>query len=222
MLTHLSVIMDGNGRWACNRGLPRTAGHKEGVKNIERLIKLCVKEDIKVLSLFVFSTENILRPQEEVKGLFRLAKDYFNKVSEFNKKNISVKVSGSRTNLPLDLIAAIDKVQSGTVNNTGLILNLCFNYGGRDEILHAVNKIITENKTDIDSLTFEKYLYHQLPPPDMIIRTGGQIRLSNFLLYQSAYSELYFTDVLWPDFNEKDFYQAIDEYNSRKRNFGKI
>lgn len=219
---HLAVIMDGNGRWATARGKPRSFGHREGVKVIENIAEYCVDEGIKVLSLYVFSTENRQRPKEEVDGLFSLANKYFSRISDFNKKNYRILVSGSNSELPYNLVIKIKEAERATANNNGLVLNMCFNYGGRDEIVNAVKRIITDAPSEINEETIMNYMYKKLPPPDLIIRTGGQQRLSNFLTYQSAYSELYFTDVLWPDFNKECFDEAIREYKGRKRSYGRV
>lgn len=218
---HLAIIMDGNGRWAQARGQRRSMGHREGVRNIQRVIDFCIKQGVKVLSLYVFSTENRLRPKEEVDGLYNIARSYFSRIDEFRKQGIRVVISGSKSELPLDIVAKIDEVQKKTADEKTLTLNLCFNYGGQSEIVRAA-RLIAKSGKEVDEESFNDYLYNRLPPPDMIIRTGGHMRLSNFLLYQAAYAELYFTPVLWPDFGENDLISAFEEFGRRKRNFGKV
>lgn len=221
-LNRLAIIMDGNGRWAKKRGFPRSAGHREGVRNIGRVIDRCIALGIPVLSLYVLSTENRKRPREEVEGLFNLAKSYFRKFSEFNRKGVKVVVSGGREDLPSDIIAEIVEVQRKTAGNGILTLELCFNYGGKREIIRAAERFAESGEKVLTEESFERFLYNKLPPVDFIIRTGGEMRLSNFLLYQSAYAELYFTDVLWPDFSEEELDKALTEFGRRKRNFGKV
>ncbi len=221
-LKHLAIIMDGNGRWALKRGLSRSMGHREGVKTIGKVVDACLLRNIPVLSLYVFSTENKKRPKEEVDGLFSLAKSYFGKIREFNKKGVKVVVSGNREDLPEEINARIDEALEKTKNNDKLTLNLCFNYGGRDEIVRAAVKFAQSGEKTLTEESFAKFLDADLPPVDFIIRTGGEMRLSNFLLYQSAYAEFYFTDVLWPDFKEEELSSALEEFGRRKRNFGAV
>ena len=219
---HVGIIMDGNGRWATKRGKPRSFGHAEGVKTMEKVIGYADEAGIKVLSLYVFSTENINRPEEEVSGLFSLAEKYFSRTKELVRRNYRVTVSGSVTKLPYDLVIKFREAERLTSCNTGLTVNFCFNYGGRDEIVHAFKRMAAEGLRDIDEEKVSEYMYSRLPDPDFIIRTGGMKRLSNFLIYQAAYAELYFTDVLWPDFSRKDFFAAIEDYGKRKRSFGRL
>lgn len=218
-LQHIAFIMDGNGRWASMRGLNRNFGHKQGLATVENVIGWCKQAGIKVVSLYVFSTENWKRPQKEVEGIFSLAKKYLNKFETFCKQGIKVVVSGSRDKLPADLVAKIDDIQQATACYDQITVNLCINYGGRSEIVCAVNNILASG----EKVTEENLLnamYVNLPEPDLIVRTGGHMRLSNFLLFQSAYAELYFSDTLWPDFSKEEFDKIVAVYNSRVRNFG--
>lgn len=217
---HIAFIMDGNGRWANMRGMPRNYGHKKGLEAVERVLDCCLKRGIQVVSLYVFSTENWQRPKDEVDHLFDLAKKYISRFSEFCKRGIKIVISGERAGLPLDLIAEIDKIQSATAGNNAMTVNLCINYGGRNEIISAFNKAAETGVKRLDEETLRRFLYHCLPDPDIIVRTGGQMRLSNYLIFQSAYSELYFTDTLWPDIKEKDIDAVLEVYSHRQRNFG--
>ena len=213
---HIGFIMDGNGRWAKMRGYPRIKGHRAGIKTVESVIDMSKKYGIQCVSLYVLSTENISRPKAEVDNLFDLARKYLKKV------DIRVVVSGSFEGLPGDLTDAIKTVETKTKNCKSLTLNLCINYGGRNEIIHAVNAMLKDGVACADKKTFESYLYKQLPDLDLIVRTSGDLRLSNFMLYQAAYAELYFTDVLWPDFDEQQFVLMLSSFNKRERKFGDI
>ncbi|MDD4833078.1 MAG: polyprenyl diphosphate synthase [Clostridia bacterium] len=217
---HIAFIMDGNGRWASMRGMPRAYGHKKGVETVELVIDHCLKRGINFVSLYVFSTENWKRPTEEVSGLFDLAKKYFVKLTDFRKKNIKIVVSGEAKGLPSELNAEIKKAEKETENNTAMTVNLCINYGGRTEIVNAVNEAIKNREKIINEDVLRKYMYRDLPDPDIIVRTGGHMRLSNFLLFQSAYSELFFTDTLWPDYSAKEIDDVLDIYSKRQRNYG--
>ena len=221
-LTHIAIIMDGNGRWAKNKGLARSLGHIEGAKTIEKIVDSCISRSIKVLSLFAFSTENWKRPDEEVSGIISLFNSYLNnKIKDFLDKDIQVRISGSLDSLKDDIKNTIANVIYATKNCSKMILNICFNYGSREEIIHAIKNIKDINSIDEES--FSKLLYNSdLPSPDLIIRTGGKKRLSNFMLYQAAYAELYFTDKFWPDFNCEDLDKAIEYYKNTDRNFGDI
>lgn len=224
---HLGIIVDGNGRWATSRGKSRSEGHKAGAKNIDKVIELVFNRGIKYLSLFVFSTENFKRSKEEVDYLMNLVgikfKSDFKKLKE---KNIKVLISGSRENLSNKILKILDEVQEDTRNNTGNVLNFCLNYGGQLEIIDAVKKIHHDainniiNIEEINEETFSNYLYHNLPPLDFVIRTSGEMRISNFMLWQLSYAELYFPKVLFPNFNEEDLEDAIFAYNKRERRFG--
>ncbi len=219
---HIGFIMDGNGRWAKMRGYPRVKGHRAGIKTVEFVIDLSKKYGIQCVSLYVLSTENISRPKSEVDNLFDLARRYLKKIDTFLKKDIRVVVSGSSDGLPEDLTDAIKTVETKTKNCKSLTLNLCINYGGRNEIIHAVNAMLKDGVACADKTAFESYLYKQLPDLDLIVRTSGELRLSNFMLYQAAYAELYFTDVLWPDFDEQQFVLMLSSFNKRERKFGDI
>lgn len=221
-IKHIAIIMDGNGRWAKNKGLARSFGHIEGAKTIEKIVDSCISRSIKVLSLFAFSTENWKRPDEEVSGIISLFNSYLNnKTKDFLDKDIQVRISGSLDSLKDDIKKTIANVINATKNCSKMILNICFNYGSREEIIHAIKNIKDINSIDEES--FSKLLYNSdLPSPDLIIRTGGKKRLSNFMLYQAAYSELYFTDKFWPDFNCEDLDKAIEYYRNTDRNFGDI
>jgi len=223
---HIGVIMDGNGRWAEKRNLPRIFGHKEGIEAVRRTVKAAVKYNIKYLTLYSFSTENWKRPKEEVEFLFYLMEENLkNEGEELNKNNIKVRFLGRKWELPVNLIKIMDYVENLTKENTGLNLIFAINYGGRVEIVDAVKKIIKlgYKEEEIDETLIKKFLYlPDVPEPDLIIRTSGEKRISNFLLWQSAYSEFYFTSVLWPDFDENEFLKALVDYQKRKRKFGGI
>ena len=226
---HVAIIMDGNGRWAKLRGKKRSEGHLEGSKNLEKLALHILKKGIKILSVFAFSTENFKRSKEEVDYLMNLLIKFFKKkAKKFNDNNIRVMISGRRENLRSDVLEAIDSIQNSTKNNNGGILNICLNYGGVEEIIDASKKIaIDYNKNNLsldklDKNIFQKYLYNDLEPIDFMIRTSGELRISNFMLFSLAYSELYFTDTYFPDFDEKEFDVALSEYQKRNRRFGGI
>ena len=223
--THVAIIVDGNGRWAKERGLSRLKGHDAGFDNLRSLIRYIMSRDIKVLSLYVFSTENFKRAKEEVGHLMDLfVLMYKKELKNFMKDNIKVVFSGRDNPLPKAVIKARDELVEATKNNTGGIVNFCMNYGGRAEIMDAVKKI-AKSGVDADSLTDEDlrhYLYQDLPDIDLMIRTSGELRLSNFLLWQNSYAEFYFPKTKFPDFHEADFDQAIVEYTSRDRRFGGI
>ncbi len=222
--SHVAIIMDGNGRWATKRGLPRNFGHREGVKAIERTIYACLKYGIKYCTFFAFSTENWKRSKEEIDGIFNLLREYIDKDDNiFTKNNVKVTSIGVLDPFPEDLKKSLINIKEKTANFNQL--NVCFalNYGGRDDITRAINKIIEQ---DVKRVT-EKDILNMLdtgsmPEPDLIIRTSGEMRISNFLLYQMAYSELYFPKVLWPDFNEKHFIKALKNYQKRNRRYGGI
>ena len=220
---HIAIIMDGNGRWAKKRGLPRTFGHKEGAAALRKIITHAAKLGIKYLTVYAFSTENWKRSQEEVSALMFLFKSYIkNEEKNIMENNIKFMVSGRRENVSESLLEAIDKLQEKSKNNSGLTFNIAFNYGGRAEIIDAVNKILKSGKTSIDEVEFSKYLYNDIPDPELLIRTSGELRISNFLLWQIAYSEIYITDTLWPDFDEKELDKAIESYEKRDRRFGGV
>lgn len=219
-LRHVAIIMDGNGRWAKKHFLPRIEGHRRGLSVAERIISHSLERNIKFLSLFVFSTENWKRPNGEVSSLFSLAEKYVSKLDEFCKDGIRIVVSGEMKGLPDSLMEKIRLVCERTKNNDAICVNLCINYGGQAEIVHAA-KALAESGRPITIEGISENLYNPfIPAPDMIVRTGGQIRLSNFLLFQSAYSELFFVDTLWPDFSNAEYDSLIEEYSARTRNFG--
>ncbi len=224
MPTHLAIIMDGNGRWATKRGLPRNLGHKAGCENIKRIIQNVYDLGIRHLSFFAFSTENWKRPQEEIDGIFSVIRDYLKEDSnEFPERDIRVVGCGDLSKLPSDLVDAFRKVEEKTKSCTTMVLNLAVNYGGRDEILRAANLAMKEGAPLNSHQDFAKFMYTaNLPDPDFVIRTSGEMRLSNFMLWQMAYSELYFTPTYWPSFSNKELQRAIISFQSRKRRFGGI
>lgn len=220
---HIAIIMDGNGRWAKKRGLPRTFGHKEGAAALRKVITHAAQLGIKYLTVYAFSTENWKRSQEEVSALMFLFKSYIkNEEKNIMKNNIRFMVSGRSEHVSPSLLKAIRELEEKSKNNTGLTFNIAFNYGGRAEIIDAVNKILKSGKQEISEEDFSNYLYNKLPDPELLIRTSGEMRISNFLLWQIAYSELYITDTLWPDFNEAELEKAIENFNKRDRRFGGV
>ena len=222
---HVAIIVDGNGRWAKERGLSRLTGHDAGFENLKELCKYILSRGVKVLSLYVFSTENFKRDKEEVEHLMDLFVLMFKRDKNFfMKNNIKVVFSGRDDPLPGKVIEARDKLSELTKNNTGGILNICLNYGGRAEIVDATKRIIRDN-VDIDCIDeklFSKYMYQELPDVDFMIRTSGEVRLSNFLLWELSYAEFYFPEIKFPDFKAKDFEDALLVYNKRDRRFGGI
>lgn len=228
---HIALIMDGNGRWANKRGLPRSFGHKAGVEALKEIVRYCSNIGISILTVYAFSTENWNRPADEVDYLINtLLVEFMKKeIGELNKNNVKIKILGDFETLTASTKNIINEAINITGQNTGLQFNIALNYGGRIEIIHAVRKIAKMsssgeiNESDIDEKLFSSCLYTAGDKdPDLIIRTSGEKRLSNFLIWQGAYSELYFPDVLWPDFRTKDLIEAIDEYAKRDRRFGGI
>lgn len=227
---HIAIIMDGNGRWAQKRGMPRNMGHREGARTLKNVVAWCDKLGVKYLTVYAFSTENWKRPKAEVDALMELLHDYLkNANKELGGKNIRIKVIGSRDRLSAEIAKEIERVQKNTANNTGLTLVIALNYGGRSEISEAARKIASkavEGKIrvqDINESMIENYLFTAgIPDPDLVIRPSGEKRLSNFLLWQSAYSEFWYDDVLWPDFRQKHLYKAIYDYQQRNRRFGAV
>ncbi len=221
---HIAIVPDGNGRWAERRGLPRLSGHQAGAENTRRMIEYLNEYPIKYLTLYGFSTENWSRPEDEVSGLFHILEKIINKYTPaIHKRGVRLRHLGRLGQLPQGLQQTINRAVELTKSNTGMTLNLAFNYGGRAEILDAVRRLVTEGITpsNIDEELFSNYLYTAgLPDVDLLIRTGDELRLSNFLLWQTAYSEYYFTDVLWPDFDKKDIEKALQFYSKRERRFG--
>lgn len=225
---HVGIIMDGNGRWAKRRGLPRIFGHREGVKAVKRIVSYAAERGIKYLSLFAFSTENWNRPKEEVSALMKLLNEYLQKeINELIEKGVSLRVSGRIDMLPGETRQQLIDAIELSKNNNKLILNLCLSYGGRTEIIDAAKNAamdLASGKLTLEEFdqNFDKYLYNpDIPDIDLLIRTSGEQRISNFMLYRIAYSELYFTQTLWPGFYEDEFDLAIDEYQTRQRRFGK-
>lgn len=225
---HIAIIMDGNRRWAKSKGLPVALGHKEGAKTLEKIVRYAKKVGIKYITVYAFSTENWKRTQEEVFALMSLMQSYLEDYSKrADSENIKVKILGSRQGLSEKMCNLIDKCMERTKNNTGITFNIALNYGGRDEIVKAVKNIsnqVKENKInvdDIDEQMISNNLYtNGLPDPDLLIRTSGEIRLSNFLPWQLVYAEFVFVEKNWPDFNEKDLDEAIEIYKTRNRKFG--
>lgn len=228
--THIAIIMDGNGRWAKKRGLPRSAGHKVGAETFRKITKYCSKIGIKYLTVYAFSTENWKRPPEEVSFLMGLFERYLNEaLSDFQKENIKVKFLGDKNNFSENLQKLINDVEKASMNKTGMVLNIAMNYGSRSELVMAVKNIASDVKNglikveNINEDTVSSCLYTaNQPEPDLIIRPSGEFRLSNFLLWQCAYSELVFMNVLWPDFSENDLEKAINEFSARNRRFGGV
>ena len=220
---HVGIIMDGNGRWAKERGLNRSKGHEAGYKTLKTTAKYILDSGVKVLSVFAFSTENFNRPKEEVDFLMNLFIKGFKKDSAFfNKENIKVVFSGRKEPLKKDVIEAMEYLSESTKNNTKGILNICLNYGGRSEIVDAVNHIIKDNLKEVDEEVINNYLYNKLPDIDLLIRTSGEVRISNFMLWQLSYAELYFPKCYFPDFNQEEFDKALLEYTKRDRRFGSV
>ena len=218
--------MDGNGRWAQSRHRPRVFGHQEGVKTVRRIVEDAADMGIKYLTLYSFSTENWMRPKAEISALFQLLKKYVaDDLETLNKNNVRVRVIGSRDGLSAELLETISKVESVTKSNDEFHLNIAFNYGGRDEIIRALGRAAAagHDASDIDEAIISQYLDTAgLPEPELIIRTSGERRVSNFLMWQGAYSEFVFTDVLWPDFKREDLEIAIAEFQTRERRFGNV
>lgn len=225
---HVAIIVDGNGRWAKEKGLSRSKGHDAGFKRLKEVTNYAFKKGIKVVSVYVFSTENFKRSKEEVDHLMNLFVNGFKKDKFYQKENIKVIFSGRENPLNDDVLNAMSTITEETKNNTQGILNVCLNYGGRSEIVDATKKIakeILENKLDIDNIDeklYSKYLYQDLPDVDLMIRTSGELRLSNFLLWQNSYAEFYFPKTYFPDFTEEEFDKAILEYTKRERRYGNI
>lgn len=227
---HIAIIMDGNGRWAKKRKLPRTMGHKAGVETIRKVLKEADKLGVKYMTLYAFSTENWKRPKDEVSALMKLLVQYLRQeINELHKNGVKINVLGDILKLPKECQEEIEKSVIKTKNNTGIVMNIALNYGGRDEILRAV-KLISDDiekgiikSSEIDQNIFEDYLYTKgIPDPDIIIRPSGEQRLSNFLLWQCAYSEFWYSDICWPDFKETDLHKAIYDFQKRDRRFGGV
>lgn len=226
---HVAIIMDGNGRWAVEKGLSRQEGHRQGVETVRETVRCSSELGINILTLFAFSTENWQRPAWEVNYLMSLPEKYFNsELPDLVRNNVRVNLIGDDSKLPARVRKAVNEGAEATKNNTGMLLNFALNYGSRFEIVMAVNKLIKDAvdgkiKGKINEKEFSKYLYTaDMHDPDLLIRTSGELRISNFLLWQLAYSELWFTDVYWPDFSRIHLMEAIKDYQVRKRRFGKV
>ncbi|MDI6740898.1 MAG: isoprenyl transferase [Candidatus Edwardsbacteria bacterium] len=227
---HLGVIMDGNGRWAKKRGLPRAAGHRAGMKSVKTIVNACGEVGVKFLTLYAFSVENWLRPKPEVTVLMRLLREYLkSEIDELDAKRVKIITSGRTNDLEVNARKILLESIERTRHNTGLALNLALSYGGRAELVDGIRRMIGDHLRHqlpldkVDESSIGKYLYHpEVPDPDLIIRTSGEHRLSNFLLWQSAYAEFYFTETLWPDFKEEDLHRALLDYQNRERRFGKV
>jgi len=226
---HIAIIMDGNGRWAKKRGLPKIMGHKQGVDSVKNSVKACIKFGVKYLTLYAFSTENWLRPRKEIKGLFKLLENFLDSQFQiFHKNNVRLCIIGDREKIAPFLRKKIEQVEKDTKAYNSLVLNIALSYGAREEIVRAVKNISEDVRKgnvktpDIDEKLFSEYLYTKdCPDPDLLIRTSGEMRISNFLLWQISYAEFYVTPKLWPDFGEKDLKIAIEEYDKRDRRYGK-
>lgn len=227
---HVAIIMDGNGRWAKKRSLPRIAGHKEGVDAVVKTVRAAHKSNVNILTLYAFSTENWKRPQKEIDFLMKLPKEFLHiHLPELMERNVRIQTIGEFEALPEHTKEAVQYAMDKTKNNDGLLLNFALNYGSRYEIIQAMKHVVTDvqnEKLHVEAISeevFDKYLYtKELSDPDLLIRTSGEQRLSNFLLWQLAYTEFWFTEVLWPDFDEAVFKQAIEEYQQRQRRYGGI
>ena len=224
--THIAIIMDGNGRWASSRGLPRLAGHKAGTQNLRRIIEACVEFGVKYLTIYAFSTENWHRPDDEVKGLMNIFDDvYYRELAELHRQGAQLRHIGRMDGIRKSMQEKIRKGVETTKNNDRLILNLAFNYGGRDEIVNAIQEMIRDGigPDEVNDDLVSKYLFtSDSPDPDLVIRTSGEMRISNFLLWQSAYAEWVFPETYWPDFGREELLESIREYSSRERRFGMV
>ncbi len=222
--THVAIIMDGNGRWAISRGLPRLAGHRAGTENLRRIITACIEFGVKYLTIYAFSTENWGRPREEVDGLMRILEDVIDKeLAELNKEGVQLRHIGRLERLDPKLQEKVLEAIDLTKNNNRLVLNVAFNYGGRDEIICAIQRIINDGvkPEEVNSALVSRYMFTAgVPDPDLIIRTSGELRVSNFLIWQGAYSEWYVTSVYWPDFDKEELRKAFDTFAKRDRRYG--
>ena len=223
-LNHVAIIMDGNGRWGLKKRNSRNFGHLKGIDTVEKVIKCSVRQNIKYLTLYTFSTENWKRPENEINFLFNLIRRSLKKnLKKIVRQGIKINIIGRKKGLPTDIIKIIKIIEKKTYNNTRIRLNIALNYGSKGEIINACRKISLKKKGEITPDTFKKNLYTKdIPDPDLMIRTGGNKRLSNFLLWQLAYAEIFFVSKLWPEFNENDYNKVIKKYYKIKRNFGKI
>lgn len=223
---HIAIIMDGNGRWAKEKGKLRVEGHKKGAENIEKIIDYSIKLGVKYLTVYAFSTENWRRPEAEVKALMKLFAKYLDdKKEELKKQGVKLLVTGTEENIPNKLLKKIRDTEEYLSDCNQITFNIAFNYGGRKEIVDGINKILKENRgnEEINEEEFKKYMYRpEIPDPELVIRTSGEFRVSNFLLWEIAYSEFYVTNVYWPDFDEREYDLAIASYNKRDRRFGGV
>lgn len=224
---HVAIILDGNRRWAKERGLPSLKGHQKGFENIRDLAPYIINKGVKVLSVYAFSTENFKRSEEEVKYLMDIFVNWFNKeCDKIHDEDIKIVFSGRKDNLRPDVLDAMEKITEQTKNNKKGIFNICLNYGGQQEIVDATKKIVADVQqgkldiNDLDEKLMYKYMYNDLPPVDFMIRTSGELRVSNFLIYETSYAEMYFPQIKFPDFNAEEFERAIDLFNERDRRFG--
>ncbi len=224
--THVAIIMDGNGRWARQRGLPRLAGHRAGTENLRRVLRACVEFGVEILTIYAFSTENWGRPEEEVSGLMNIVRDVIDReLLELHKEGVRLRHIGDLSRIDPDLKEKVFKAIDLTKDNDKLILNIAFNYGGRAEIIHAVREIVKAGHSpeEITEDLLNHYLYTgDLPDPDLIVRTSGELRLSNFLIWQAAYAEYYFPEVYWPDFDREEFRKALLHFADRDRRYGRL
>lgn len=223
--THIAIIMDGNGRWAKKRSLPRTAGHAAGSKKFKEIARYCNKIGVQYLTVYAFSTENWKRPKEEVDTIMNIFRDYLKDSANFKSENIMLKFIGDRSGMPKDIVKLMEQAEYDSKDATGLKCYMAINYGGRDELVHAVRSILKEGikEEDISEETISSHIYTKdYPDPELIIRPSGEYRLSNFLIWQAAYSEFWFSNVLWPDFSTDDLDKAIEDYNKRNRRFGGV
>jgi undecaprenyl diphosphate synthase len=227
---HIAIIMDGNGRWAKARGVPRLMGHRAGRESVREVVKGCVELGVEVLTLYTFSTENWNRPRREVQALMGILRRTLREErKELQKNNVRLQVMGRREDLPPEVNAAIDETQEFLSASTGLLLNLALSYGGRVEIIDAVRRLLADHQRDafdperIDEGLIASYLYTAgLPEPDLLVRTSGELRISNFMLWQLAYTEFWVTDTLWPDFRRRHLYEAVRDFQARERRFGRV
>ncbi|MBE2221641.1 MAG: isoprenyl transferase [Anaerolineae bacterium] len=223
---HIAIIMDGNGRWAKKRGLPRQAGHRQGAENLRRIVNACVEFGVQILTIYAFSTENWARPESEIKGLMRIfARVLDQETDDLNAQGVCLHHLGDLSGIEPKLQDKVRRAIEQTKDNDTLILNIAFNYGGRAEILHATKMMLADgiSPDDLDEELFSSYLFTAgLPDPDIVIRTSGELRISNFLIWQAAYAEYYPTPALWPDFGREELYKAIVAYNQRERRFGLV
>jgi len=218
---HIAIVMDGNGRWASQRFLPRIAGHKQGVDALKRMVTACAHRGVQVLTVFAFSSENWKRPADEVSGLMDLlAMALAREVNQLQRDGVRLHFVGARSGLSEKVVQGLQEAERKTADNQRLVLNVCFNYGGRWDIVNAAARLVEQGATVTEEALSQAMSLAHVPDPDLLIRTGGEMRISNFLLWQCAYSELYFSDKLWPDFDEAALDAALQDYASRQRRFG--